>query len=360
MPSSREDPTFDVKHFIAGARAAYEMIVTAYAEGDRRTLKNLLSREVYDGFEAAIRERETKGETVETRFVSIDKSDITAAEVRGRTAQVTVRFVSQLVSVTRDKIRQRDRRQSRQGHRRDRRLDVRARSVVARSQLEAGRDRSRALTGRRRDGAALSLCSAASAARRTCCWLAGPAGGPSPADRAVHVSGKPARTGDMDRLDGWAADDHLAAFTAFLTSCQPFLKESRPRDPRPVAQALGEVCRRAAAVKPATAAQARAFFEENFRPVRITKLGERGRLPDRLLRADRAGLALPQPGIPRPALPAPARPRRTAVPSAGDGFPQQGRADRPAQRARARSCPIPTAARSRPARSTARISRSAG
>jgi predicted lipid-binding transport protein (Tim44 family) len=100
---AREDKTFDAKHFIAGARAAYEMIVLAYAEGDRRTLKNLLSREVYEGFEAAIRERESKGETVETRFVSIDRSDIAGVELRGRTAQITVRFVSQLVSVTRDK-----------------------------------------------------------------------------------------------------------------------------------------------------------------------------------------------------------------------------------------------------------------
>jgi predicted lipid-binding transport protein (Tim44 family) len=98
-----EDPAFDIKHFVAGARGAYEMIVTAYAEGDRRSLKNLLAKEVYDGFEAAIREREAKGETVETRFVSIDKSDVTAVEVRGRTAQITIRFISQLVSVTRDK-----------------------------------------------------------------------------------------------------------------------------------------------------------------------------------------------------------------------------------------------------------------
>ena len=97
------DPTFDAKHFVAGARAAYEMIVLAYAEGDRRALRNLLSRDVYEGFEAAIREREGKGETVETRFVAIDKSDITGTELRGRTAQITVRFVSQLVSVTRDK-----------------------------------------------------------------------------------------------------------------------------------------------------------------------------------------------------------------------------------------------------------------
>jgi predicted lipid-binding transport protein (Tim44 family) len=100
---AREDKSFDGKHFIAGARAAYEMIVTAYAEGDRRTLKNLLSRDVYDGFEAAIREREAKGETAESRFVSIDKSDVTDAELRGRTAQITIRFVSQLVSVTRDR-----------------------------------------------------------------------------------------------------------------------------------------------------------------------------------------------------------------------------------------------------------------
>jgi predicted lipid-binding transport protein (Tim44 family) len=100
---AREEPSFDPKHFVVGARAAYEMIVTAFAEGDRRSLKNLLSRDVYEGFEAAIRERESKNQTTETRFVSIDKSDITGAELRARTAQVTVRFVSQLVSVTRDR-----------------------------------------------------------------------------------------------------------------------------------------------------------------------------------------------------------------------------------------------------------------
>jgi predicted lipid-binding transport protein (Tim44 family) len=96
------DPEFDAKHFITGARAAYEMIVTAFAEGDKRSLKNLLSREVYEGFEAAINDREKKGNKSETRFVAIDNADITGAELRGKSAQVTVRFVSQLVSVTRD------------------------------------------------------------------------------------------------------------------------------------------------------------------------------------------------------------------------------------------------------------------
>lgn len=97
------DKGFNAKHFVEGARSAYEMIVTAYAEGDRRTLKNLLGREVYDGFEAVIREREARGETAETRFVSIDATEITAAELRGKMAQITLRFVSQLVSSTRDR-----------------------------------------------------------------------------------------------------------------------------------------------------------------------------------------------------------------------------------------------------------------
>jgi len=97
------DKTFNGEHFIVGARSAYEMIVTAYAQGDRRALKNLLAKDVYEGFDAVIREREQRGETAEARFVSIDAADIIGAEQRGPTAQITVRFVSQLVSVTRDK-----------------------------------------------------------------------------------------------------------------------------------------------------------------------------------------------------------------------------------------------------------------
>jgi len=97
------DRSFDAKHFIVGARGAYEMIVGAFATGDRKALKGLLSREVYDGFEAAIQDREAKGETVENKFVSLDTADIIGAELRNNTAQVTVRFVSQLISATRDK-----------------------------------------------------------------------------------------------------------------------------------------------------------------------------------------------------------------------------------------------------------------
>jgi predicted lipid-binding transport protein (Tim44 family) len=99
----REDNSFDARHFVTGARSAYEMIVTAFAAGDRRELKGLLGREVYEGFESAIKEREQKGETVETRFVAIDGADLVSAEQRGKTAQLTVRFRSQLISVTRAK-----------------------------------------------------------------------------------------------------------------------------------------------------------------------------------------------------------------------------------------------------------------
>jgi predicted lipid-binding transport protein (Tim44 family) len=97
------DSSFDPKHFLSGARGAYEMIVLAFANGDRRALKDLLSTEVYESFESAIKDREKQERKTETRFVSIDKAELVGAEARDRTAQLTVRFVSQMISVTRDK-----------------------------------------------------------------------------------------------------------------------------------------------------------------------------------------------------------------------------------------------------------------
>ena len=88
-----QDSSFDPRHFLSGARSAYEMIVLAFANGDRRALKDLLSSEVYDSFE----------QKTETRFVSIDKAELVGAENRDKSAQLTVRFVSQMISVTRDK-----------------------------------------------------------------------------------------------------------------------------------------------------------------------------------------------------------------------------------------------------------------
>jgi len=98
-----QDSSFDPRHFLSGARGAYEMIVLAFANGDRRALRDLLSPEVYDSFDTVIKDREKYEQKTETRFVSIDKAELVGADLRDRTAQLTVRFVSQMVSVTRDK-----------------------------------------------------------------------------------------------------------------------------------------------------------------------------------------------------------------------------------------------------------------
>jgi predicted lipid-binding transport protein (Tim44 family) len=98
-----QDSSFDPRHFLSGARSAYEMIVLAFANGDRRALRDLLSSDVYDSFDAVIKDREKHEQKTETRFVSIDKAELVGAEMRDRAAQLTVRFVSQMISVTRDK-----------------------------------------------------------------------------------------------------------------------------------------------------------------------------------------------------------------------------------------------------------------
>lgn len=99
---ARIEPEFDAPGFVTGAKSAYELVVAAFAQGDRKTLKTLLSREVYDGFERAIAEREKRGEKSETTFVSLDKAEVTGVEVKNRVAQVTMRFVSKLITATRD------------------------------------------------------------------------------------------------------------------------------------------------------------------------------------------------------------------------------------------------------------------
>lgn len=96
------DPDFDPQQFLTGAKMAYEMIVTGFADGDKRALKGLLSREVYDNFAAVIDDRTKRGEKVQSTFVGIEKADIKAAELNRDEAQVTVKFVSQMISATLD------------------------------------------------------------------------------------------------------------------------------------------------------------------------------------------------------------------------------------------------------------------
>ena len=99
----RADASFDPEPFMRGSKQAYEMIVTAFAEGNRKTLRNLLSREVYEGFVAAITERESRGDQIDQSFVGINKADLIEAELKKDQAQLSVKFVSELITATRDK-----------------------------------------------------------------------------------------------------------------------------------------------------------------------------------------------------------------------------------------------------------------
>lgn len=97
------DPTFDPDQFLQGARAAYEMVVAAFAKGDRDTLRRLLTRDVYENFSRAVSEREERGETLETTVVGIRGAEIVEARMAGRNAEVTVKFVSDLINVIKDR-----------------------------------------------------------------------------------------------------------------------------------------------------------------------------------------------------------------------------------------------------------------
>jgi predicted lipid-binding transport protein (Tim44 family) len=91
------DRGFDEDGFMQGARAAHEMIVTAYAKGDRETLKPLVNDDVFSAFESAIRGREQRKERVDFTFVGLKSARITGAELKNRTAEVTVAFESEII-----------------------------------------------------------------------------------------------------------------------------------------------------------------------------------------------------------------------------------------------------------------------
>jgi predicted lipid-binding transport protein (Tim44 family) len=97
------DRGFDKDQFLKGARAAYEMILTAYASGDRATLKPLLSDEVFTAFEAAIAARETAGQKATLTLVGFSDVKIIAAALKNNVAEITLAFSSRLISSTADK-----------------------------------------------------------------------------------------------------------------------------------------------------------------------------------------------------------------------------------------------------------------
>lgn len=96
------DGNFEPDTFLSGARMAFEMIVEAYAKGDSAALQPLLADDVYRNFDAAIRDRESRGETMETDIAALKGISIVGAEMRNRVAYVTVRFVTEQISVVRD------------------------------------------------------------------------------------------------------------------------------------------------------------------------------------------------------------------------------------------------------------------
>ncbi|MFQ5763305.1 MAG: Tim44/TimA family putative adaptor protein [Rhodospirillales bacterium] len=98
----RTNPKFDTEEFLSGAQIAFELILGAYASGDTSTLKPLLSSEVFANFSQAIRAREQGGETIEDTLVGIKSAEIVEADVDNSTANITVKFVSEQINVTRD------------------------------------------------------------------------------------------------------------------------------------------------------------------------------------------------------------------------------------------------------------------
>jgi predicted lipid-binding transport protein (Tim44 family) len=96
------DPEFDANDFVDGARQAYELIITGFAKGDRDLLKDMVGDEVFANFDAAIRAREAAGQSMETRLAAIGDARITHASLRGKIAEVTVKFTADLVSSVRN------------------------------------------------------------------------------------------------------------------------------------------------------------------------------------------------------------------------------------------------------------------
>lgn len=99
----KSDPSFNAEDFLKGAGKAFEMVIKAFAQGDRRTLKSLLSRDVYEGFVSAIEIREQKEQTRETTLVAITSSNIADIKLLKRSVKIVVAFVSEQVNILKDK-----------------------------------------------------------------------------------------------------------------------------------------------------------------------------------------------------------------------------------------------------------------
>ncbi|MBA84137.1 Tim44/TimA family putative adaptor protein [Thalassobius sp. S69A] len=99
----RLEPSFSVNEFIQGARAAYEMILMGFERGDLAEIKPFLSEEVYETFAQVVEDREAQGLTIEAEFLGVRETSLVEAELLdGNIAEISIRFVGELISAVRD------------------------------------------------------------------------------------------------------------------------------------------------------------------------------------------------------------------------------------------------------------------
>ena len=99
---AKSSTNFTVPGFLEGANMAYEMILEAFAKGDKAALKPLLSKEVYDSFSSVIDQRQKSGQRMVMQFVGVKRSKIEDVKLEGKRAQLAVRFVGEMISATLD------------------------------------------------------------------------------------------------------------------------------------------------------------------------------------------------------------------------------------------------------------------
>ena len=268
------------------------MIVLAFANGDRRALKDLLSSEVYESFEAVIRDREKHEQKTETRFVSIDKAELVGAEARDRAAQLTVRFVSQMISVTRDKAG------TIVDGNPEKVADITdvwtfARDITSRDPNwklvgTGSAQLTRAASGDTPPrlcaiAVALSLAPSARVRRASCSHAhqsrvrisSGPPAALSPPRLAARDQRQPICAGGLGRYRGLERGRSSAGLQGVSHQLPADRRAAKPpADPKALGTSLRDPCRIAKGLDLADGARAKAFFEEHFLPLRISRLGE--------------------------------------------------------------------------------------
>ena len=99
---SSEIPGFSSESFVDGASNAYEMILKNYADGNLKTIKNIISKDVYDGFNEEIKERKNKNKRLVNELIAFDKSDIIDAKIERKNVLLTVEFYSRIITYVLD------------------------------------------------------------------------------------------------------------------------------------------------------------------------------------------------------------------------------------------------------------------